>query len=305
MDPQWLLLMSFHHRATLFVAKRQSASRFMGWVREHRIQFCLFPEIMFKQPPSPLDRQNEIIRVNVYGLNKEIHAAVEERFNFVAREVFGMTEAGTCMFMPIEATDMIGSGSCGKPAPFREARIADENGRELASGEIGELQLRGPGMFQGYYKNAEATAAVFADGWFRTGDLFRRDERGYFYIVGRMKDMIRRSGENVAAREVEAVLRQLPQVEEAAAVPVPDPVRGEEIKVYVVLRAGFDPSNVPPDVIVSHCEVNLARFKVPRYIAYHHQLPKTPTGKIAKKLLLQEAADLRLGAFDRVEGCWR
>lgn len=200
---------------------------------------------------------------------------------------------------------MIGSGSCGKPAPFREARIADENGRELASEEIGELQLRGPGMFQGYYKNAEATAAVFADGWFRTGDLFRRDERGYFYIVGRMKDMIRRSGENVAAREVEAVLRQLPQVEEAAAVPVPDPVRGEEIKVYVVLRAGFDPSNVPPDVIVSHCEVNLARFKVPRYIAYHHQLPKTPTGKIAKKLLLQEAADLRVGAFDRIEGCWR
>jgi acyl-CoA synthetase (AMP-forming)/AMP-acid ligase II len=305
MDPQWLLLMSMFHRGTYFASRRQSSSRFMDWVRDHRINFCLFPEIVFKQPPHPRDRENEIVRVNVYGLHKEVQAAIEERFDFIVREAFGMTEAGTCLFMPIEATDMVGSGSCGKPSPFRDARIIGENGKPVAPGEIGELQMRGPGMLQGYYKNPEATAAAFDDGWFRTGDLFRQDERGYFYIVGRIKDMIRRSGENIAAREVEAVLRGLPQVVEAAAVPVPDTKRGEEVKVYVVLQPGLTPTDMPLDRIIAHCEANLARFKVPRYIAYRDELPKTPSGKIAKKVLTQGVADLRLSSYDREESKWR
>ena len=305
MDPQWLLLMTLFHRGTLFVAKRQSSSRFMGWVRDHRIEFCLFPEMVFKQPPDPRDRENEIIRVNVYGLHKEVQAALEDRFDFIAREAFGMTEAGSCLFMPIEATDMVGSGSCGMPSPFREARIVDANGMPASPGDVGELEVRGPGILLGYYKNPEATEAAFDDGWFRTGDLFRRDERGYFYIVGRIKDMIRRSGENIAAREVEAVLRGLPQVVEVAAVPVPDPKRGEEVKIYVVLQPGLTHDDVSTDRIIAHCEANLARFKVPRYIAYRDDLPKTPSGKIAKKILTQGVADLRQGSYDRQEARWR
>lgn len=304
MDPQWLLLMAFHQRGTLFAARRQSASRFMSWLREHRIQFTLFPELVFKQPPSPSDRDNEIIRVNVYGLHKEVHAALEERFDFIAREAFGMTEIGNGLFMPIEATDMVGSGSCGKPSPFREARIVDDTGKPVAVGEVGELQVRGPGILQGYYNNPEATAAAFQDGWFRTGDLFRQDERGYFYIVGRIKDMIRRAGENIAAREVEAVLRGLPEIVEAAAVPVPDPTRGEEVKAYIVLDPSLKPQDLPPERIIAHCEANLARFKVPRFIAYSKDLPKTPSGKIAKKVLTQGVADLRKDSYDRVEGKW-
>lgn len=305
MDPQWLLLMTFYQRGTLFAARRQSASRFMDWVRDHRIQFCLFPEIVFKQPPNPRDRDNEIIRVNVYGLHKENHAALEERFDFIVREAFGMTEIGSGLFMPIEATDMVGSGSCGKPSPFREARIVDTDGKPVAPGEVGELQVRGPGMLQGYYKKPEATAAAFDGDWFRTGDLFRQDARGYCYIVGRLKDMIRRAGENIAAREVEAVLRGLPQIVEAAAVPVPDDSRGEEVKAYVVLQPGLGPKDVPPERIIAHCEANLARFKVPRYIAYQDRLPKTPSEKIAKQALIQGGADLRAGSYDRVERRWR
>ncbi|MBI3710472.1 MAG: AMP-binding protein [Proteobacteria bacterium] len=305
MDPQWLLLMTFYHRGTYFSGRRQSSSRFMDWVRAHRINFCLFPELVFKQPPHPLDRDNEIVRVNVYGLGKEVQAALEERFDFIAREAFGMTEAGSCLFMPIEATDMVGSGSCGKPSPFREARIIGDDGKPVAQGAVGELQLRGPGILQGYYKNPEATAAAFDDGWFRTGDLFRQDERGYFYIVGRIKDMIRRAGENIAAREVEAVLRGLPQIVEAAAVPVPDERRGEEVKAYVVLQPGLAAKDLPPEKILAYCDANLARFKVPRYIAYSDGFPKTPSGKIAKKILTQNVADLRQGSFDRVEGKWR
>ncbi|MBL8706748.1 MAG: AMP-binding protein [Rhodospirillales bacterium] len=304
MDPQWLMLMAFHQRGTLFAARRQSASRFMGWVRDHGIQFTLFPELAFKQPPHPDDRKNQIIRVNCYGLHKENHKALEERFDFIAREAFGMTEIGSGLFMPIEATDMVGSGACGKPSPYREARIVDENDNPVKQGEIGELQVRGPGMLQGYYNKPEATAQALKDGWFRTGDLFRQDERGYFYIVGRLKDMIRRAGENIAAREVEAVLRGMPEIVEAAAVPVPDDTRGQEVKVYLVLKPGVKPTDLPPEKVVQFCETNLAKFKVPRYVSYIDKLPKTPSEKIAKQVLVQGVADLRTGSFDRVSGKW-
>jgi acyl-CoA synthetase (AMP-forming)/AMP-acid ligase II len=304
MDPQWMMLMTFYQRATLFVARRQSASRFMDWVRQYRINFCLFPEIVFKQPPTPLDRDNEIIRVNVYGLRKENHAALEERFDFIAREAFGMTEIGSGLFMPIEATDMVGSGSCGVPSPFREARVADPHGKTVPVGEIGELVVRGAGILQGYYNKQEATKAAFHGEWFRTGDLFRQDARGYFYLVGRVKEMIRRAGENISAREVEAVLCGLADIVEAAAVPVPDEKRGEEVKVCIVLQDGQTRETVSPERIIAHCEAALARYKVPRYVEYFRELPKTASGKIAKHLL-NGAVDPRVGCFDRVEGRWR
>lgn len=305
MDPQWMLLMSFYQRGTLYAARRQSASRFIGWLRDYRINFTLFPEVVFKQPPAPTDRDNAIIRVNVYGLSKDAHVALEERFDFCAREAFGMTEIGSGMFVPIEATDMIGSGSCGMAAPFRELRIADENGGTLGTGETGELLVRGPGILQGYYNNAKATAEAFHGDWFRTGDLFRQDERGYFYIVGRLKDMIRRAGENIAAREVEAVLRLLPEIAEAAALPVPDAQRGQEVKAVLVLQPGLTPADLPLERAIAHCEANLARFKVPRYFSFIDKLPKTPSEKIAKHVLTAGVADLRAGAFDRVDGVWR
>jgi crotonobetaine/carnitine-CoA ligase len=200
---------------------------------------------------------------------------------------------------------MVGSGSCGRPSPFRELRIVDEHGNTLGPNEPGELVVRGPGILLGYYKNPEATKAAFFGDWFRTGDVARRDERGYFYIVGRLKEMIRRAGENISAREVESVLRMMPEVAEAAAVPVPDATRGEEVKVYVVLKPGVASDALPPPASAAHCERNLARFKVPRYYAYRDSLPKTPSEKIAKHKLVAELPDLRQGAYDRVDGCWR
>lgn len=304
MDPQWMMLMAFYQRATLFVARRQSASRFMEWVRQCRINFCLFPQIVLKQPPSPEDSKNEIIRVNVYGLHKETHTELEERFNLVAREAFGMTEIGSGMFVPIEATDMVGSGSCGVPSPFREVRVANMEGSTLPAGQVGELLVRGPGILKGYYNKPEATAAAFHGDWFRTGDLFRQDERGYFYIVGRVKEMIRRAGENISAREVESVLHALPQIAEAAAIPVPDATRGEEVKACVVLQPGLSCDALSPEQILTHCAAGLARFKVPRYVTYRDELPKTASGKIAKHLLTN-VADPLAGCFDRVEGRWR
>ena len=304
MDPQWLLLMTLYQRGTLYVAARQSASRFTGWLRRFDIEFCLFPYVVYKQPPAATDAVPSVIRGNVYGVPKGIHALLEERFDFCAREAFGMTEVGSAMFMPIEAVDMVGSGSCGKPSPFRECRIVDSDGHEVPQGEIGELVIRGPGILRGYYNKPEATAQALRGGWFHTGDLFRQDERGYFHIVGRAKDMIRRSSENIAAREVEAVLNSVPAVLESAAVGVPDEMRGEEVKAYLVLRDGVAPTPGLLDEVIATCSAQLARFKVPRYYCFRSTLPKTPSLKIAKQVLKHEAACAREPTFDRVTMRW-
>jgi long-chain acyl-CoA synthetase len=304
MDPQWLLLMTFYHRGTIFVAARQSTSRFTSWLREHKVQFCLFPLLVYKNPPAPDDRLDDVVRGNVYGVAPAVHAKIEERFDFCAREAFGMTELGSAMFMPIEATDMVGSGSCGVPVPFRECRIVDAEDEPVAPGEVGELCVRGPGIMLGYYNNPDATGKALRGGWFHTGDLFRQDERGYFYIVGRQKDMIRRSSENIAAREVEAVLNSIPVVLESAAVPVPDEVRGEEVKAYLVLRDAGSGDDAVLDEIIQGCQAQLARFKVPRYFSFRAALPKTASLKVAKQGLLASAREGGERTYDRVAGCW-
>ena len=303
MTPQWLTLMALFRRGTLFVATHRSGAKTMEWIRKYRIHFCLLSKIVFDQPPSPQDTENEITKIAVYGFPKHEHAELERRFNFVAREAFGMTEIGSGLFVPPEATHMTGSGSAGLAAPFRECRIADMDGRTLPTGEAGELLFRGPGMLQGYLRSPDANATGFHDDWFRTGDLARQDENGFIYIVGRIKDMVRRAGESVSAREVEQVLAELPQIEEAAVVPVPDPLRGEEVKAYIRLKEGVTPEDLPLSTILDHCSRNLAVFKVPRYLEYRTaDFPRTPSGKIRKTELIAEKADLRAGSWDRVEG---
>jgi crotonobetaine/carnitine-CoA ligase len=173
----------------------------------------------------------------------------------------------------------------------------------VLDGVVGELFVRGPGITLGYYKEPQATANAFHNGWFRTGDLFKRDERGYFYIVGRKKDMIRRAGENIAAHELESVLVALPEVAEAAVVPVKDDTRGEEVKAYIVLQPGFETSRML-DRVIEHCQKNLAAFKVPRYYSFRRSFVKTASGKISKPALVAEASDLRAGSYDRVSGSW-
>lgn len=299
MDPQWLTLMAFYQRGTLFVARRQSSTRFMDWVRTHDIHFCLFNEMFYRHPVHPDDRNNELRRVNIYGLRREIHRDLQDRFNVQAREAFGMTEIGATMFMPLEAEDMIGSGSCGMPCAFRECKVVDENGNELPHGEIGELVVRGPNILLGYYKKPEATRDAFFGDWFRTGDLFRRDENGYFYIVGRIKDMIRRNSENISAREVESVIAQAPGVSDVAAVGVPHETRGEDVKIYVIPEKSG--ASLDPEAVIAFAAERLAPFKVPRFVECIEKFPRTPSGKIAKNVLKAAKPDLRAGSWDGEE----
>jgi crotonobetaine/carnitine-CoA ligase len=278
----------------------------MEWVREHEIDFCIYPALAYKQPRSPQDGLHKVKRANIYGFPPGDHAGLEQRHDFYAREGFGMTEIGAGMIIPLEAADMVGSGSCGIPAPFRECRVADENGRTVPVGTVGELLVRGPGIMKGYYRKPEANQGAFWGDWFRTGDLFRQDENGYFYILGRTKDTVRRSGENIAAREVESILLEIPEIAEAAVVPVPDDARGEEVKAYLVLQPGLTRDDLPPDVVIRHCESKLAIFKIPRYLEYRAApLPRTESGKILKPPLLREKQDLRSSSWDRVSQIWR
>jgi crotonobetaine/carnitine-CoA ligase len=306
MTPQWLMLMAFFQNATLYVAPYLSLSRFTDWVRGYEIEFCWFPtDIVAQTAPRPDDSELAMLRGNLAVHRADLHAELERRFGFPARAAFGMTEIGCGLTMPIEAAEMVGSGSCGIAGPFREARIADPEGRTLPAGESGELLIRGPGIFRGYFAKPEATAAAFHGDWFRTGDLAVEDADGFFTIRGRIKEMIRRAGENISATEVEAALLAIPGIAEAAALPVPDSLRGEEVKVVVVLDQGLTAAALPPEDILAQCSRHLASFKVPRFIEYRSApLPRSTSGKVRKPDLVAEKADLRQGSWDRVTGEW-
>ncbi|MBV9830718.1 MAG: long-chain fatty acid--CoA ligase, partial [Marmoricola sp.] len=243
--------------------------------------------------------------VGSVGLNKELHEPLQQRLRAPVREIYGTTETGATAHMPVAAEHMVGSGSCGLPVAFRECMIADGQGGEAVRGRPGELWVAGPGILEGYYGRPEVDAEVRRGRWFRTGDLARQDREGYLYIVGRIKDVIRRGGENVSAAEVEAVLTTMPEVLEAAAVPVPDPVRGEEVKVYLALCPPLTAAEVPPARVMAHCRRQLARFKLPRYLEYVDRLPRTASDKIAKAEMVSRSGDPRRGSYDFAEELWR
>ncbi|MCC7275243.1 MAG: acyl--CoA ligase [Alphaproteobacteria bacterium] len=306
MGGQWRFLMALYQGATAHVARQPSLTRLIDTLLAHDIQFCSVTPALAKQPLDPRRERLRLTWAGTMALPRELHAPLEERLGGApVREMYGLTETGAALAMPHAVDWMTGSGSCGLPVPFRRLRIVDADGNEVPVGAAGELWIGGPGMMQGYYGRPDATAEAFHDGWFRTGDLFRRDADGFHTVLGRIKDVIRRSGENISATEVEGVLSTLPEIVEVAAIPVPDDMRGEEVKVCLALRPGLSAADLPPERVLDHCRERLARFKLPRYIAYLPELPKTPSGKIAKQALRPPHEDLRLGSFDVVDGVWR
>ncbi len=305
MDPQWQFLMTMKLGATMHVARRISLTNFYDWLEGYEINYCIFPEPALKaRDPSEADKRLKLRYVSIYGWRRDSREEVERRFGVVAREGYGMTEIGGGTIVPAEATGKSRELTCGLPAPFRELRIVDENGKDLGDGEEGELWVAGRSILQAYYKRPAANRDSFRGRWFRTGDLFRRDADGYYYIVGRLKDMIKRAGENIAAREVEAALNAMPEIEESAVVAVPDPQRREEVKAYILPKGGENASKPDPEAIIAHCKERLAAFKIPRYITFVTEFPRTPSRKIRKNLLDGDPADPAVGAWDRLDGAW-
>ncbi|MEX2147582.1 MAG: long-chain fatty acid--CoA ligase [Candidatus Rokuibacteriota bacterium] len=201
-----------------------------------------------------------------------------ERYGHQIHQGYGLTECSP--FASYNHDIALRPGSVGTPIENVEMKIAGPAGEAVADGEPGEILIKGPNVMRGYFGNAAATAEAIHDGWLRSGDIGYRDPDGYYFLVDRVKDMINVSGFKVFPREVEEVLFRHAAVQEAAVIGVPDPVRGEAVKAFVVLHAG---ARASADELRDVCRASIAGYKVPESIEFIEALPKNPTGKILKK----------------------
>jgi long-chain acyl-CoA synthetase len=216
----------------------------------------------------------------------EVIREFEKKTGAVIVEGFGMTES-----TPVTHINPFGGkrkvGSIGIPIPNTEARIVDlsDGKTDMPVGESGELIIRGPQVMKGYLNKPEETEKTIIDGWLYTGDIAQMDSDGYFFIVDRKKDMIISGGLNVYPRDIEEVFYAHPKVQEATAIGVPHPTRGEAVKVYVVLKSG---ETATEKELMEYCKQNLATYKLPTSIEFRPELPKSNVGKILKKNLRDE-----------------
>ena len=302
MDPQWNTLMVMTRNATVVVSEKFSTSRFWNEVRHYGATcfYCIgsMTSFLYNVPESPLDKEHKLRLVQTSGISPRIHKAWEERFNVPVYEVYASTETTLDIAVPLGTDRKIGTACIGRPVSYRKAKVVDDNDVEVPRGEVGEIVLKkGRGMMLGYYKDEAATEQAFRGGWFHSGDLGYIDEDGDYHFAGRKKDIIRRGGENISAASIEQVLMTHSAILDAAAIPVPDNIRGEEVKVYIVPRPG---STVSYEEILRFSEENLGAFKIPRYIELRDSLPKTPSERVQKEKLKKEKEDLTKGCFDRL-----
>lgn len=304
MDPQWNLAACLLTGASLVVLERFRSTTFWQSVQQHGATFfyCLgvMPSMMLRTPRVPGERESRVRYVACSAIPPGRHAELEERYGAPWHELYGSTETGLDILVEAEDHDRArSSGAIGRPMPNREVRAVDDAGRPLPRGSVGRLVIRGVAMSDGYLDGASST---IGNGWYVTGDLAAIDADGFVHFAGREKDIIRRSGENVSAAQVEQAVQSHPAVRLCACVPVADDVRGEEIKAYVVLVEG---STVQVGELVEHTRARLAYFKVPRYWELRSSLPLTPSDKIAKGELRNEPAAALGRCWDAAEESWR
>jgi acyl-CoA synthetase (AMP-forming)/AMP-acid ligase II len=290
---------------SIVLTEKFSASRFWDEVRDHGITTSslmrTIPQILLSLPEKSNDRDNPL-RLIVTLLSPEMHVRFEERFGVRGVPSYSLTEDILSLIGPQNMPrEKLGSSGVVLAPEVHRVAIHDEEGQPLPSGKAGEIVKQSPTVMKGYYKNPEATARVLKNGWLYTGDLGYLDEDGYLYFVDRVKDMVRRGDENISSEEVERVLNSHPAVAESAVIAVPDQIRGEEVKAYIVLKPPATPVTVPPQDIWDFCKPHLAAFKVPRYIEYRAELPKTPSSKVQKNILRDESKQPRSEVFDRLE----
>lgn len=285
--------------ATMAIRDKFSASAFWPDVRRYRatisILLSTMPNFLTSQPPDPRDRVHTLTKMIVIPLPKDLDA-FKARFGVAVSTFFNMTEVS----VPLAADgfNLVDGTSCGRPRAGITARIVDANDEPLADGEVGELVLRADNPWQfnlGYWRNPKKTAEAWRNQWLHTGDAFRRDAQGNFTFVDRLKDTIRRRGENISSFEVEVEVDRHPAVLESAAVAVPSPAGEDEVLVIAALNPG---ASLLPEDLVAFLVLRLPAYMVPRFVKIGTlELPKTPTGKIRK-------ADLRAagttGAWDRL-----
>ncbi|MFJ8025416.1 AMP-binding protein [Streptomyces sp. NPDC096311] len=300
-DGFYLTLASWHSGVPVVVMRKFSVSRFWAVAKEFAITqiytIGAIPDLLLTAPPSAAERDHRITCAQAVGVPADRHRELNERFGFPWREIYGSSESGPALSMPDHVAERyVGTGAIGVPYPDIEARLVHVHGVVVEGAGQGELQMRGAIVFTGYLANPDATREVLDDGWLRSGDLVRRDEDGMYYFVGRLKELIRRGGQNIAPAEVEAVLRLHPAVVDTAVVPVEDTLRGEEVLAYVQVH---EDAEVEAAELVAFCEERLARFKVPRYIHLRTEpFPRTASQRIPKNQLKVDGKHRTNGSWD-------
>ena len=258
----------------------------------------VMPAMLLTAPASVADRAHQVRWGFGAGVDRKNHAPFEERFGFPLVEAWAMTETGAaaCVMANHEPRH-IGSSCFGRAEAFVDLRLVDEQGAEARDGTPGELLVRSSSadpkrhFFSGYLKDDAATEQAWAGGWFHTGDLVLRDDQGNLFFVDRKKNVIRRSGENISAVEVESVLNQHPDVKACAVAATPDPVRGDEVLACIVVREAIPPEQREQLAasIVRHALAQLAYYKAPGYVAFVDALPLTASQKIQRGQLRELA----------------
>ncbi len=264
-------------------ATRATAMHYLG----------VIPPVLMAAPPSDADKSHGIKFGLGAGLDPALHQAFEERFGIPMVEVWGMSVTGRFLANAYEPR-LTHTRAFGRATEDMEAMVADETGAPVADGIEGELLVRTPGadprryFFNRYLKNIEATEEAWAGGWFHTGDVVTRDETGMLYFVERAKNIIRRSGENISAAEVENALIEHPAVAQVAVMSCPDEMRDEEIFACVALS-----SEVAPDELLIFAAKRIAQYKLPGWLAVMEALPVTGTQKIQKHQIFSKSVDPR------------
>ncbi|MGZ5877068.1 MAG: AMP-binding protein [Bradyrhizobium sp.] len=286
--PAW-----FHGVPVLtFRAPRFDPEQAFAMMGRHRVRTALLTPTMLRvmrQIPDPVKRYSMDLRAIISGgesVGKDLHEWANDTLGAPVNEMFGQTECNLVLgssrrIMPIKP------GALGRAIPGHVAGIVDDDGRPLPTGDIGNLAFRSPDpvMMLEYWQNPEATWSKYADGWLITGDLARCDEDGYFWFHGRADDVITSAGYRIGPSEIEDALARHPAVVMAAVVGVPDPVRTESIKAFIVLKEGISPSQTLVENVRDFVRDHLAKHEVPRDIEFVSALPTTTTGKILRREL--------------------
>lgn len=271
------------------VSPKFSASRFWQIVSDYGVtsfgSVATMLSMLLRTYPDgvPKGLKTDQLRFAMCGsapVPTEVLQRFEETFHCLVIEGYGLSES-TCRSTFNPPDQRRRPGSCGM-AIGNEMKVVDEEDTEVANGELGEIVLRGENILKGYHKNEAATATAFRNGWFHTGDIGYRDADGFFYIVDRKSDMIIRGGENIYPREIDEVLYQHPAVAAAATIGVPDPLYGEEVAAFIVLKEGREATE---EEIISFCGERLADYKCPKTVRIVKDIPKGPTGKLLKREL--------------------
>jgi len=256
-------------------------------LREHTIEVMLAIPSMYAallRAKSAKPEHFESMEFAISGgepLSDRVRNALKEQFGVRLREGYGLTE--TSPVLAVDGGDETSPGTVGRPIDHVELSLRDAEGKAVRPGEDGEIFARGPGVMKGYRNMPKETAAVLdREGWFRTGDIGRIDERGRLSITGRAKEMLIIGGENVFPREIESVIEELPGILQVAVIGAPDDMRGEVAVAFVLPDEG---ANVTESAIRAHCKSKLASLKVPRAVHVREDLPLGPTGKIQKRKL--------------------